>query len=194
MKSYALVLTSFCTIAITAHHASAEPGSYVAGGGDVGFQLGFMGAMTVDAGVRLARSPVIVHGAVARGQFSDLNEAVGSNSDTGFIHGSGMFVQARAGLELEQCTTSGVFCGLAGADLGVLRSGTTDGPFSMTPSVRYTQEQIIPRVGLDVGGAHLRLRVTFDITGGLTQRSAPQPGSEQGVQGYALGTAVAYRF
>ena len=194
MKTYAVVLTTGFVVAITTHRAHAEPSSYVAAGGDIGAQLGFMGALTVDGGFRLDQSPLLVHGALALGDFNDLSEAVGSNSDTGFVHGSGRFVQARAGLEIQRCTTSGMFCGLGGADLGMLRSGETTGPFTTTPSVRYTQEQIIPRIGFDVGGARVRVRVTLDVTGGLTQRSDPQHGSESGLQGYAFGSAVAYRF
>ena len=78
----------------------------------------------------------------------------------------------------------------------MLHSSATTGPNSDTESATYTQEQLIPRLGLDAGGRHLRLRTTIELAVGPTQRDSMSRGIEStaGVQGLTLGAALAYRF
>jgi hypothetical protein len=187
-------------VAALARTAHAAPAGYVSAGGQVGNDLGLVSALDLDAGVALGQLPLLAHVALARGSFGGLEEAVGSNDDSAFYRGEGSFYQLRAGVENERCTAHGGACLVLGADLGYLRSSATSGPWTDTPSVRYTQYQVIPRAGLDAGGDRLRLRITLDVAYGRTARSsadgmstAPEM-ARYDFQGATLGAAVAYRF
>jgi hypothetical protein len=199
MKKIAIVLVSLSLLG--ARYAHAEPQSYVSVGGEVGNVVGTISeTATVGGGYRLDSRPLYplyLHAQLATGMFSDLSEAIGGSGggNVGFYHGQGRYLQARAGVESLRCTTRGMICAVAGADLGVLRTGMTSGPFTDTPSARYTQEQVIPRVGLDVGGERLRLRTTVELAVGATQReSMSTTTSDLGAQAVTVGAAVAYRF
>jgi hypothetical protein len=190
-------VTLVVALARTAH---AAPASYVSAGGQVGNDLGLGSALDLDAGVALGRLPLLAHVALARGSFAGLEEAIGSNDDSAFYRGQGSFYQLRAGVEHERCTAHGGACLILGADLGYLRSSATSGPWTDTPSVRYTQYQAIGRAGGDFGGDRLRLRITLDAAYGRTARSsadrmstAPEM-ARYDFQGTTLGAAVAYRF
>jgi hypothetical protein len=199
-----LVFASLAAVSFAAiGTASADPlprgeiGVNARAGGAVG-QLGT--AASIDADVRIASTPWYAHGAIASGSFDDLSEAIGSESASAFYRGSGTFRQARLGAEYLRCSSSGHVCGAYGVDIGVLRTSDTSGPLTDTPSVHYTQEQLIPHLGLDAGGAHLRARVFAELALGATQREAASPSnmseteSLAGGQGVMVGAGLAYRF
>jgi len=178
-----------------ASQAAAEPlplPGYVAAGGEIGVALnGGIAGATVSGGYQITDLPLYARAQIAAGSFNDVYVNAGSHGDD-FYQGEGRFAQLRLGTEYLPCTLRGWLCGLVGADLGVLRTGATEGH---GVSSHYTQEQFVPRLGLDVGTRHLRARATADLALGFTQReTASGTTSESGFQSFVLGAAIAYRF
>jgi hypothetical protein len=201
MKTSCLVASVVAISAFAARsaHADPNPRGYLAVGGEAGSGIGALtdGVSLAGGYHASARVPIYVRAQVGLGAFSDLSEAVGSQSAMGFYQGSGTYVQARAGAEYLQCTSGGGLCGVYGMDLGALRTSATTGPFIDTASSRYTQEQVIPRVGLELGGERLRVRTSAELSIGTTQResmSGAGTTTTAGAQGFQLGLAVAYGF
>lgn len=198
MKKTMMTVVLGAALFTITHRADAEPlaRGYATVGGDIGGAVGaFSEGVSIGGGYRIAESPVYLHAQLSRGSFEDLSEAIG-DGDT-FFQGSGTYDQARAGVESQTCTRGGILCGVYGVDVGALRSSATTGPYTDTPSSRYTQEQLIPRAGADIGGEHLRLRTMAELSIGESQRDSMTPGmstSTFGSQGFKLGAAVLYRF
>jgi hypothetical protein len=184
------------TLSVTTAGADPLPAGYATLGVEAGGVAGgFANAVDVGGGVKLGETPVFARAQLASGSFDDISEAVGSQSSDRFYQGSGTFKQARLGAEVLHCSSTGWICGLAGADLGVLHTSSTSGPTTDTMSSTYTQESVIPRVGADMGGRHLRVRTTAEVAYGHAQRDrGSESKSDAGGQGLMLGAAVAYRF
>ncbi len=172
----------------------SESVGYVAAGGEVGSGSGgITDAVTLDGGYRLGARPLYLHARAASGSFSDLSEAFGGPDDP-FIYGDARYMQLRAGVEAMPCAYGGRVCGVFGADLGALHTGDTTGPRTDTPSARYTEEQLIGRVGIDAGGRHLRVRATVDAAYGLVQRTIMDEHASDTSTNVLLGAALVYRF
>jgi hypothetical protein len=188
-----LLVASLVVVLTAGGRAHAESKSYVALGVELGGgATGLLSALDVDGGIAVGHD-ARVHARFSRGHVDDLSEAIGSNTDQGFFRGSATFVEARAGLETVQCTTTRAACFVLGADLGVLRTGDTAGPRTDTPSMHYTEELVIPRAGIEFGTSTLRAHLTFDLRVGAAQRSAPMvETSSEGA--LALEAGVGYQF
>jgi hypothetical protein len=197
MKNMMMVLGAFLA---STGVASAEPvRGYLGGGAELGTTLELTTGLLVDGGYRIGDSSHFIHAQFMRGNYDDLSEAVGgvSSGDPAmtFKRGSGTFMQGHLGIEHHSCTASGVLCGIFGADVGLLASSPSQGPWMGTPSVSYTQEQLVPRAVLDVGGRALRARLGLEMTFGTTQRHGGGPdASASGMQGTALTAGLAYQF
>lgn len=176
-----LVTVGLLVSAVSVAHAE----TYVAVTGDLGSAVGgFSSGLGLGGGHRLSDRPLFVRASVSVGQFDDISEAVGgSDPDSTFF------------AEYLACSSSGAACGVFGADLGVVRTGETSGPYVDSMSSVYTQEQLVPQVGLDAGGSHLRVRATLESALGLTQRSrGGDTTSEAGLQSVMVGLSVLARF
>ncbi|HET9987652.1 MAG TPA: hypothetical protein VFQ65_04015 [Kofleriaceae bacterium] len=147
------------TASTPADHA---PAVYVEGGAMVGANDAYLTASAVLAGgLQLGDSPLWVHGQVVHGALGQL-----------FGDGSGTLDQARLGLELRECTLSGIVCGIAGIDAGIQHThfvGHADNLFDSTSSEPpMTTDRAagiaVLRVGLDVGGKHLRYRPEIEMS------------------------------
>ena len=148
---------------------SDEHAYYVQAGAELGGAQGavFL-APTIEAGVRLGSGPLWAHGMILSGGAGEIDEA----------NTTGTILQVRGGVEARTCSASRIACASAGIDVGyshaqVMAEDWTD---------KWSGGMLIPRVGLDVGGDHLRVRpgveVGFDSKGwnqlGLTAAVAYQ--------------------
>lgn len=111
-----------------------------------------------------------------------------------FASGSGTIVQARAGGDLMPCSDNGKLCVFAGADVGMQSTQYSGmetpwfcgGDYSCEPqSVEQSRTRMIGvgRVGLDLGGPHLRWRPGIEAAVG-----------GDGINGVNLTQSLAYRF
>jgi hypothetical protein len=190
-----LLLLSFAFVAVAASAAHADtPRSYVSVGGQLSGELNFTTGTEADVGIRAGDAPVLVHVGAAKGSFSGLEEAVGSNDDSAFIRGEGTYLKLRAGVEGESCSRSGIACGVYGVDAGFVDSSQTTGPFVDTPSAKYRQYQVVPRGGIDFGGRSLRVRVLAGLPIGATSRTMMDMTETRSHAALELSGAVAYRF
>jgi hypothetical protein len=159
----------------------AVPSSYVQGGVMAGANDGLLtDGASAEVGKRV-QPYVWVHASMTMGSADEL-----------FASGTGSILQARAGADLMGCNANGVLCAFAGADVGFQHtefSGMSvplfcDGEDCQGDAVYDHHAGMIGvgRVGLDIGGKHLRWR----------------PGVEGSVSGTGVGVnvtqSVAYRF
>ncbi len=180
-------------------HADGDPlpRGYVSLAGEVGFHVGFNDGAALGGAYRVQELPLYIHAQLDEVRFGDVSaEAIGGSSSDQFYQGSGTFLQVRAGAEYLHCSSGGTVCGVYGTDLGVMRSGwTKTDTFDHLP-FRYTEEELIPRLAVDVGSRRLRVRATADLAVGLTQRdhmATAGTSSSAGFQGYSLGAALVVR-
>jgi hypothetical protein len=169
MRAPILAFASLMALGSVAHAddsiraSAAAPDStatYLSVGANMGGVDGFIalgGALEV--GHQIKDSPVVVHAAFATGGAGKL-----------FATGDGFFQQLRAGADLRGCTASGVLCAFAGMDLAyqhVEYSGTEDDWFGDSEPTMTTANDSrmvgIGRVGLDIGGDHIRWRPGFEM-------------------------------
>ena len=178
MLKQTLVIASLLIASSAVAHADPsepnyQPTSYVEVGGALGIDAGFLpyGAGSLSVGRRVDESPVWFHGGVMLGGGSagNLGDAFGAilcsaEDDDGGCSDSSQpnatyLFEARAGLELRGCVWNGVACLMAGADVGWVHEGMSSGPALDTAVT-------IPRVGLDLGGDHLRFRPGVELAFG----------------------------
>ena len=177
-----LLLSAASLVAITTS-ASAQPSltaaapapvptptTYVAGGVTAGAFVGLYAAFTVEAGRRLGTTPLWVHGMLVDGETGGIDEP----STTG------RQLQARAGIEARGCVAMQL-CAIAGVDAAVAH-GDYMAEYDYDNGNR-TDVLAIGRVGLDVGGEHLRLRPGIELGSGV-----------RGIEQFALTGALAYQF
>jgi len=112
-----------------------------------------------------ANTPLWIHGEFLRGNAGEL-----------FVDEHIKRTEFRAGLELRECTGGGHVCAIAGVD-GALQHTRTTGSgvnsFEVTSAdpvmtTEATNGLAIARVGLDLGGHHLRYGPGFEL--GLDKR------------------------
>lgn len=194
MSKLLIVASTFVVLAALAAAAHAAPASYVSVGGQLSGELNFTTGTEVDGGIR-ASEALLVHVGAAKGSFSGLEEAIGTNDDSEFIRGEGKYFLLRAGIESDSCTKSGVACAVYGVDAGFVATSETNGPFTDTPSATYREYQVVPRGGIDIGGRSLRVRAIAGMPLGVTTRTTlGMTESRIGGQGLEVSGAVAYRF
>ncbi|MDB4953626.1 MAG: hypothetical protein JWO36_1195 [Myxococcales bacterium] len=152
----------------------AEPKTYIQGGLVAGgiYEAALYGAVELDAGRRLGHGPLWVHAMVAKGGMAAIWTTPMSTD----------YFELRAGVEARSCARSGLVCGLAGLDLG----GRYEKQITHSPSdtVDAKDSVLVPRVGFDLGGDHLRVRQMIEY--------AVAPFS--GHSGFGLSLGVAYQF
>jgi hypothetical protein len=146
------------TAATPADHTAAI---YVQGGAMVGANDGYLaGSAVLAGGLQLGESPLWVHGQVVHGAVDQL-----------FGEGSGTLDQARLGLELRECAVHGIVCGIAGIDAGIQHThyvGSEANLFDASASeplmtMDHAAGIAVARVGLDIGGKHLRYRPEIEM-------------------------------
>jgi hypothetical protein len=145
--------------------------------------LNVMGA--VEAGKRLADSAAWLHVAVAYGVGGD-DQGPGSN------------FQWRVGIEGRTCAWEGRFCGVGGLDVGYQAGRWSDRD---DPSRRESVDALVtvPRLGVDVGGAKVRVRLALEADYGLVTQREPSSSSgagsrSPGLVGVELGLGVGYQW
>ena len=145
--------------------ASAEPETTPLGYAQVGLQLasvkgdGFVSAR-IDGGYHLGGTPLWLHAAAARG--NPINFSLGG--DLGDEHSvSGSLSELAVGIEARTCRNA-VFCGALGLDAGY-ETVLYDDNDATDPrqSIHFEHGGVvaIPRIELDVGGDHVRVRPTL---------------------------------
>jgi hypothetical protein len=142
--------------------ADADAGhTYVSVGANTGFvaQYLVLGGQ-VEVGHQLAHSPVSLHAVVATGEADELLSS-----------GNGLFEQLRAGADVRGCI-NGALCAFAGTDVGYQHVRWTgdegtwlldEGSNTMTVTKDDSRLVGIGRVGLDIGGSHLRWRPGIEV-------------------------------
>jgi len=126
-------------------------GGLTAGGDDI---VGLYAAYTLEGGYRLNDSPLWAHAMFVAGKGGGVDETVYDS----------YLWQLRGGIEARGCVASAI-CAVAGVDAG-LRHEMLMAEYD---SRRATDAIVAPRVGLDIGTRHFRLRpgleMQFDRTG-----------------------------
>ena len=127
----------------------------------------FYGALELDAGYHLSDTPLWLHGRFAQGALLEIKGDT-MNSD---------FTEARVGLEARGCLFDGIACLVAGVDFGYRHE-----MFVATHDHDSSDLVVgIARLGLDIGGKHLRVRPSIET------------GVEQGGwNGLGFTTGIAY--
>ena len=109
-------------------------------------------AATLEGGHRLGELPLWIRGQLARGSVSEIYQTAESNS----------YLEARIGMELRGCEPRRIVCLFAGIDAGIRRERLmSDGH-----QLDGTYNVIVPRVGVDLGNDHVRVRPAFEIAAG----------------------------
>ena len=111
-----------------------------------------------EVGTRLA-GPWSGHGSLRVGQAGD-------------SEGSGGHFELRVGAEHQRCGASGAVCHLVGLDLG-FQASTWE---KEDMHEKHNGPLIAPRLGLDVGGDHLRLRLALEARGYVSAAGGAIPG------------------
>ncbi len=180
------------TSATNATSATAElpARAFVGGVGSVGLgEGGLYSQAGVEGGYRLGARPLYLHGELALGHMDDLSEVAGGSDN--LVYGSAWYAQIRAGVETRLCSARDQLCGLAGADLGVLKTGSTTGPRTDSMTTSFVDYQVIPRLGVELGGKVVRVRLTAELPVGDTVRA--DGASHAGVQGLMWNAGVVVR-
>lgn len=160
--------------------APRGPDAYLSFGGMAGGNdTKLTGAFTAELGRRIGDSALWVHGQLSLGSAAEL-----------FGSGSGNFVQMRAGIEARNCTPGGHACIVTGVDAGIQHVEWTgvetgffdDGGDTMTTTYDSTRAIVVPRLGLDLGGA-VRFRPGIELALG-----------SDGVDGANLTGALAFQW
>jgi hypothetical protein len=164
-----------------------QPAWYVQAGAMVGVAapvdgLNLMAAL--EAGWRIPDSLAWVHAAASYGPAGD-DQGSGSNG------------QLRAGIEGRPCTSDGEVCGVGGVDVGYQRGRWTskDNP---ADGESVDAAVAIPRFGVDIGGASLRVRFGIELDVALfaqkevTSRQTTDP--VWGPIALELGAGIAYQW
>src|SRR5262249_52520050 len=127
--------------------AHADPAAYVQAEGLVGgaSPIGLDAMVGIEGGYRLAHGPFWVRGAVAYGPGGD-------------DQGGGSVGQVRAGLEARWCGRERALCGVVALDLGG-QYATWQHHQPDAGSETGKGLLMIPRIGLDTGGDHIRFRL-----------------------------------
>lgn len=143
-------------------HAYLEPGIAL------GVTRGALyGAIELDGGYHLGSTPFWLHGRFAQGALAVVEDST-MTSD---------FTEARLGLETRGCLLDGIACLVGGVDFGYRHEMLTAHHARQTSDVAVA----IARVGLDVGGKHLRIRPSIE--------TGVEPG---GWNGLGLTAGIAY--
>lgn len=162
--------------------ASAEPApaltSYVQSGVEAGGNDGyFTGGVTIEAGTQVVPG-VGVHVIGTHGGAEEL-----------FSSGTGRYTQVRGGFDVSGCPMSKSRCVFAGVDFGVQHTHWSgiEGTFFDDNGTPATHDRVRPigvgRVGLDIGGAHIRWRPSLELAF-----------SDTGANGANVMQSLAYRF
>lgn len=148
--------------------AAPAADAYLEPGLDVGFSaIGLYGAVQLDGGHRLGDGPIWLHARLAHGGMGIIEETT-MTSD---------FTDARLGIEARGCALDGLACLVGGLDAGYRHERVlTD-----ETSAHVDLADAIARLGLDLGGRHLRLRASVE--------TAVSP---RGWDGLGLTTGIAY--
>ena len=143
-------------------------GAYLEPGVEAGLTRGgFYGALQLDGGYRLGDTPLWLHGRFAHGGMAGIDEVTMSSD----------FTEARAGIEARTCGFQGLVCLVGGLDAGYRHQRL----LAQYDDERDNLAAAIARLGLDVGGKHLRFRT--GVESGVDQG---------GWNGLGLTTGLAY--
>ena len=117
---------------------------------------------------------------------------------TGDDQGPGGNLQLRAGLERRSCWWRDVACGVGGLDAGYQKGHWSDRD-DPTRNESSHGPVLIPRVGLDVGGRHVRARAGLELDFGLATIREVNPATDNkeirtGVVGAEANLGVAYQW
>lgn len=100
----------------------------------------------------------------------------------GDAEGSGGHFELRAGAEHQRCSASGAVCRLVGLDVG-FQASTWE---KENMHEKHNGPLIAPRLGLDLGGDHLRLRLAIEARAYVSAAGGAVPG-------LGLSAGLAYR-
>lgn len=113
------------------------------------------GAIELDGGYRLGNGPVWLHSRLAQGGLS-AEEGHNMSSD---------FTEARIGAEVRGCVVEGIACLVGGLDLGYRHEMLEVGGGRETLDLGVA----VARLGLDLGGDHLRFRPSVELSADQTR-------------------------
>jgi hypothetical protein len=158
-----------------------EPTRYLELEGSLGFLPAGAG---FDVGVSLG---------LRRSEHGWLRFAISGGSVQRYIDGGppGPLVEARVGYEGRGCTAGGILCGYVGIDGALFFARNPDPDTDIKSS--FIGLFAIPRVGMDIGGRALRLRLGIEAGVGPIETVAGPPRSDAAFA-FALTAGLAYRW
>lgn len=159
-------------VAVAPAPASA-PESYVQVGIGLAVDQALVGTLTAEGGHRIA-GPWWAHAMIEDGTAGGVDEP----------NYGGRYLAARLGIEARGCVLDGMLCAVAGVDAGVRHVDY----MAEYDSANTTGAVVVPRVELDLGTRHLRIRP------GIEKNVLPTGQGTSQLDGLALTGAVAYQW
>ena len=134
-------------------HPASDPAvgatAYLEPGIEAGITHGAVyGALEFDGGYRLSDTPLWLHGRFAQGALAEIERDT-MNSD---------FTEARLGLELRGCLLDHIACLVGGVDFAYRHEMLVSAHDHTTADLAVA----IARLGLDLGGNHIRFRPSIE--------------------------------
>jgi hypothetical protein len=169
--------------------AEAKPSRYVQAGLMVGAATPVVAPnlmAAVDGGFRLGGGPAWLHTALSWGS-------------TGDDQGPGSNLQLRAGIEGRTCWWHDRTCTVGGIDAGYQRGRWSDRN-DPTHNESVNALVAIPRLGVDLGGRHLRARMGLELDVALAAERNVNPSTgnrsdtSPGIVGIEMNAGVAYQW
>jgi len=151
-----------------------RPPAYLAFGSSVSKDANLNADLFVEGGMRVATTPIWVHGLVGSGAQTQLQD-------------QDRFLEARGGIELS-CQRRTAVCGFFGIDVG----GELQTRKNQSADEKLSGIIAVPRMGVDVGGDTLRVRASVDGRWFRYQTKHDELGNTSGGAGVSL--ALALRF
>jgi hypothetical protein len=145
------------------------PTSYVQAGVGLAVDQALVGTLTAEGGHRIT-GPWWAHAMIEDGTAGGVDEP----------NYGGRYLAARLGVEARGCVLDGMMCAVAGVDAGVRHVDY----MAEYDSANTTSAVVVPRVGLDLGTRHLRIRPGIEKNVLATRQ----------IDGLAVTGAVAYQW
>ncbi len=145
MRTLAILTVLAASTPASADSTSLSSGFVAVGGAASVDSASAMVGYQLEGGLRLGRTPLYARGVLEAGGVATV------------VLDDGTYVTGRLGLELRHRWL------FVGADAGVRRATVVDDERMPSTTTRFTEELFVPRVGIDIGGRHLRGRFAAEL-------------------------------
>ncbi len=130
---------------------SELPAGYLALDATAGIEAVFYAGLSLNGGLRIARSPLYLRGQIERGKATQI------------FADAGTYNTARLGLEARACGAHAHLCVFGGVDGGLRRAEVFDDQEDGGAPHVISGPMVFPRAGLEVGGTRVRGRLMLEL-------------------------------